>query len=53
VQYNALFAALQQFFATFLLPPFSFLKQLVSVVTPEYWRTRHPLLRRVRCKNQP
>jgi hypothetical protein len=53
VQYNALFAALQQFFS---IPPtslFRLLKQILISVMPELVATLRENLRRMRRKNQP
>jgi len=53
MQYNVLFAALQQFFS---IPPMSFfnlLKQLVNSFIPEVVAALRENLRRMRRKNQP
>jgi hypothetical protein len=53
VQYNAGFAALQQFFSTFCFLPNPLLEQLVTISTTAGIGTRREYFRRVRCKIQP
>jgi hypothetical protein len=53
MQYNAGFAALQQFFSTFCLSTNILLKQLLKNLTTAETGSRDQHMRRVRRKNQP